>query len=417
MVRQIYALTVKELKVLFADRGAVTVLFLMPVVFILVMTVALQGVFQVGSEAHPLEVLVVNRDRGPLAAQALEALEGLEGIRWRTEVEGRPVDREEAVALVEARKAPLALVFPADFSEGLLAGGPPPNLELLADPTLGRPIVGPVRGAIQGIVGVQAAAIRGRLEALAVLRRWIQDLPPAQAAPLLARLPELEGQGLAASAPPPLPAVQLVRPGVEEAAPALTSAQQNVPAYAVFGLFFLADALASSLFAERQEGTFRRLQVAPLGRGTLLLGKLLPYYLVSLLQVALMFAVGRFAFGLSLGSAPLALLAVTLAAGSAATGLGLLVAALARSPRQASGLTSLLLITLAAVGGTFVPSFVMPRPLQLLSRLSPHAWALAGYQDVLVRGLGLRGVLPEAGVLLAFALAFYGVALTRFRWT
>ncbi|MDQ7029670.1 MAG: ABC transporter permease [Ardenticatenia bacterium] len=148
-------------------------------------------------------------------------------------------------------------------------------------------------------------------------------------------------------------------------------------------------------------------------------GKLLPYYLVNLGQVALMFAIGRLVFGMSLGRAPLALVLVTLATAAAATGLGLLVAALGKTRQQITGIATLLVLVLAALGGTMVPVFVMPAFMQALARLSPHYWALQGYQDIIVRGLGVAAVLPEVGVLLGFALAFYTVALIRFRgrWT
>jgi len=63
-----------------------------------------------------------------------------------------------------------------------------------------------------------------------------------------------------------------------------------------------------------------------------------------------------------------------------------------------------------------VPTIVMPEFMQTLSKISPHAWALSGYQDVIVRGLGMRAVLPETGVLLGFASMFFGVAAWRFRF-
>jgi len=151
-------------------------------------------------------------------------------------------------------------------------------------------------------------------------------------------------------------------------------------------------------------------------RSALLLGKLLPYYLVNLIQVALMFAVGRLVFGMNLGSSPLALTMVTLATAAAATGLGLLVAALGKTTSQISGISTLLALTLAAVGGMMVPTFVMPDFMQTIAKISPHYWALSGYQDVIVRGLGVQAVLPETGVLLGFAVVFYLFAVWKFRF-
>jgi ABC-2 type transport system permease protein len=130
-----------------------------------------------------------------------------------------------------------------------------------------------------------------------------------------------------------------------------------------------------------KDGTSRRL----------LAGKLLPYYLVNLLQVAVMFGVAHFMFGMVLGQ-PAALLAVSLALAAVATGLGVLVATFGKTQAQISGLSVLLTLTMSAVGGCMVPTFAMPDFMQTLARFTPHGWAMQGFQDVLVRGYGLAGV-------------------------
>jgi ABC-2 type transport system permease protein len=150
-------------------------------------------------------------------------------------------------------------------------------------------------------------------------------------------------------------------------------------------------------------------------RATLLVGKLIPYYLVNLVQIGLMFAVGVLLYGVRTGSVP-ALVVVSLALAASANGMGLLVAALGRTEAQVNGFSVLLAVALSALGGMMVPSFVMPPGLRLLSRFTPHAWALEGYHDAMIRGLGLRDVLPEAGVLLGFAALFFAFALWRFRF-
>ena len=92
------------------------------------------------------------------------------------------------------------------------------------------------------------------------------------------------------------------------------------------------------------------------------------------------------------------------------------MAALAKTEAQVNSLSVLLSITLAALGGMMVPTFVMPGFMKTLSLFTPHAWALAGYHDAIIRGLGVTGVLPEAGVLLGFAALFFSIALWRFRF-
>jgi ABC-2 type transport system permease protein len=194
-----------------------------------------------------------------------------------------------------------------------------------------------------------------------------------------------------------------------------STTEQNIPAYTIFGVFFIVLTLASSFFQEKRDGTFQRLLAAPISNITLLVGKLLPYYFVNLIQIALMFAVGVIFFKMGLGNL-FALILVSLAVALAANGLGLFVAAVGKTEAQIGALSVLLAITLSALGGMMVPTFVMPDFMRALSFFTPHAWALSGYQDVIVRGLGVRQVLAETGALLAFAGLFFGLAFWRFRF-
>jgi len=119
---------------------------------------------------------------------------------------------------------------------------------------------------------------------------------------------------------------------------------------------------------------------------------------------------------MSLGHSPAGLILVSLAAAASALGLGVLVSAIARTESQAAGLSVILILTMSALGGCFVPRFVMPDWLRTLGLITPQAWALDAYQDLLVRGYGLREVLPQVGALLGFASLFFGIGVWRFRF-
>ena len=129
-----------------------------------------------------------------------------------------------------------------------------------------------------------------------------------------------------------------------------------------------------------------------------------------------MLGVSSLLFKMSLGYSPVALVVVSLAAAATATGLGVLVASLARTEAQVGGLAVLLLLTLSALGGCFVPRFIMPEWLQTIGLVTPHAWALDAYQDLLVRGYGLLEVLPKVGALAVFAIVFFVIGVWRFRF-
>ena len=411
MIHQIIAITLKELKVLWLDREALALLFAMPMFFILVMSFALEGVFEAGSKGHPIEILVVHQDGGRLAEQAIADLKRMEGLILIETYEGIPLTSDNAEQLIGKGIYSLALHFPEGYTEKILKNSNDPQEEkatvyLLSDPAMNLQLLATVKGAIQG----------------AIERRVLLTRIPQRLKEMFGTLEGMEGQldnllGDTNVSGRERSNVDFIHtfPKGFNAGRRPTATEQNVPAYTIFGVFFIVLTLASSFLQEKRDGTFQRILAAPLSKTALLIGKLLPYYLVNLIQIGLMFCVGVVVFGIKLGNLP-ALVIVSLALAAAANGLGLLVAALGKTEPQVNGLSVLLAITLSALGGMMVPTFIMPNLMKTLSLFTPHAWALAGYHDIIIRGLGTKEVLTEMAVLLGFASFFFVVALWRFRF-
>jgi ABC-2 type transport system permease protein len=187
--------------------------------------------------------------------------------------------------------------------------------------------------------------------------------------------------------------------------------QQTLPGYTVMFVFFIASSMAGSIRQERLNGTFRRLLSAPISRAELLGGKLLATLFIGLIQVFLLFLVGALVFRIGLGNDPVAFLMLTIALVFAAASLGLAVS----TTSIKGGALSVPLIISALVGGSMFPLDLMPPFLRTLSYFVPHSWALKGYQNLMVRGLGLQEVLPQIAALCGFALLFFLFALWRFR--
>ncbi|SNB72364.1 ABC transporter permease [Thermoflexus hugenholtzii] len=418
MLNQILAFTWKDLKIFFKDPGAVALIFLQPFMFIVVMSYALGGLFEPGKD--PIRILVVNQDMGTQAATIIRQLDEMEAFQVETAWEGQPLTREMAEKLILQGKRNLALVFPPDFSEVLAQdpGATPrrrTRIWVIVDPATSSPFVEPILGTLQGLIerSTYTAMMPKGLDYL--FTQLAPQVPPEQREAFKARAQEAMSGGLLGGEEPVVALERTAPPGMRvEKLP--NTFQQNVPGYTIYGVFWIVSLLAGSVLQEKREGTFRRLLAAPMSRAVMLTGKLLPYYLINLIQIAIMLGASSWLFGLSLGRSPLALLAVSLAAAAAATGLGVLVAAIVRTEAQAGGLTVLLLLTMSALGGCFVPRFVMPDWLQTLGLLTPHAWALDAYQDLLVRGYGLQEVWPKVGALTAFAAAFFGLGVWRFRF-
>ena len=423
MIRQLIALTIKDLKVLFKDTGGIAVLFLMPAMFLFVMSNALAGSFTRSDKL--IDVLVVNQDKGTIGATLVDSLKANGGVNAITEREGVALTRESAEKLIIDQKYNIALVIPVDFTEqirqqlGVTTATPVP-IDLIVDPATSEQMLGPVKGAVAGLAQ-QAAFTNIMPMGIDLMLTSIEQNGGSIPAPMRDQLTANSTQtsALTGSNLVTLNQVQPTGMTVEQFP---NTVQQNVPGWTLFGVFFIAQLVAVSILEEKKVGSFRRLMAAPMSRATMLLGKLLPYLILNLVQIALMFAVGVFLLPLTglprleLGQHPEGLILVSMCASLAANGLGLLLAAIGKSVEQIGGLSSLLVVTMAAVGGVMVPRFVMPEFMQTLSFVSPHAWALSAYQDILVRGYGVAQILPACGALLLFAAVFFGIAVLKFKW-
>jgi ABC-2 type transport system permease protein len=393
MLKQIQAMTWKELKIYLKDPAVWAWMFLQPFILIVVLSFAMGGAFGPDADAtEPLYVLAVNQDLGPRAAEILRQLDEMPGITVETSWQSSPLTQETAERLIVEGERSLALVFPASFSENLatltevepaqrvivVAIVDPNPSDRLPDPRLVSSILETVQGLVERAALKTSLAEQVDVAAMVTVERTV----PAGA--------------------------EIVQPS--------NAFQYNVPGITIYGIFWIVSLLAGSVFLEKQDGTFRRLLVAPMSRFTMLCGKVLPYYLINLLQIAVLLALSALVFGISLGSSPAGLVAVSLAAAASATGLGVLVAALARTQAQVGAIATILLLTLAMLGGCFIPRWVMPEWLQTIGLLAPHAWAVDAFQALMVQGAGLLEILPEVGVLSAFAVLFFGLGVWRFRF-
>jgi ABC-type transport system involved in multi-copper enzyme maturation permease subunit len=184
-----------------------------------------------------------------------------------------------------------------------------------------------------------------------------------------------------------------------------------VPSYTVMFAFFLVLTVGWLFVAERRQGTLVRLRAAPLSRAELLLGKFLPCFVMSLFQGVFLLGAGYVIFGMSWGAEPFWLLAVVASTSLAAMGLAMLIAGVAKTETQVAVYGTLLVLILAALSGTFMPRDLMPEQMREFSYVTPHAWALDAYNQLLLSPAPDIAVVGQAcGVLVAFGLGFLALA-------
>jgi len=194
--------------------------------------------------------------------------------------------------------------------------------------------------------------------------------------------------------------------------------QVLVPSYTVTFAFFLVLTVGWLFVTERRHGTMTRLRAAPLTRGQILLGKLIPCLVVSVFQGLFLLLAGKVVFGMSWGAQPWLLLPVVLSTSLAAVGLAMFVAGVARTETQVAVYGTLLVLVLAGVSGSLLPRDLMPEGMKEFSRITPHAWALDAYEQVLhpdAAAVNAFVIWQACGVLSAFGLGFLLLAWWRMR--
>lgn len=192
--------------------------------------------------------------------------------------------------------------------------------------------------------------------------------------------------------------------------------QLLVPSYLVMFAFFLVLTVGSLFVSERRQGTMKRLVAAPLTRGQILIGKLIPCLALSLFQGFFLLAAGKWLFGMSWGSEPAWLVAVVAATSLAAMGLALLVAALARTETQVAIYGTLLVLVLAGISGCMMDRGLMSPQMQSFSLFTPQAWALDAYRQLLINPLpDIARVATACGVLAGFGVGFIALAWVTLR--
>lgn len=382
-LHMLIALIRKELQVLLRDVNALASLFLMPVLFIVIMSMALKDIYNPPQrgEAYALDV----RDKGPLADEFVQRWVALRG-----EPQAVSGDAQEALRRGSLR---YVVTIEAGFSEVLSAPGTPSGVQvrLVADPALDMSLYRATEAELSALVGeIRAEALQDRFTGLS--KRG------GQAIRLL-----VSAERLSLGLHP-------------------TAVQQNVPAWLIFGMFFVVNAIANLLVQEHDNGTLSRLITLGVSPGMQLLSKGLPYLVVNAGQAALMLAVGVWfmpllgADGLSLAQVDWLSLVLLLGSISvAAVGMALALASLIRTHAQASTVGPILNVLMAAIGGVMVPRSVMPHGMQILAGYSPMNWGLEGLLAVLLRHAGAAEILPYVVKLGSFGALMLLAAVLLFR--
>jgi ABC-2 type transport system permease protein len=389
MIKILYILK-KEFLVMGRDVHSLMVLFIMPVAFILIMSLAMRDLFDTHG-ANQIKILVVNQDNSDPSIAFIKTLENLRTFSFHHMADSAGIDFIRHKMFQEDYK--FALVVEKGFS--LIADSNESNtarrqMILLVKPSVNRQTYTILKNTFAASLAKARVAylIKGQEEMLAYAGIDIEKVMKPTGDLIETRY--VSKSKLKFKVP--------------------TSVQQSVPAWLVFSMFFVVIPISNTFIAERNYGTLLRLQSMNISTGLLLVGKLLPFFIVNLIQVVLMILVGIYVVpflggdALTMGDSYGGLLLITTAVSFCSISFALLVASVAKTTEHSTTIGGVFNIILGALGGIMIPKFVMPDFMQTLSVLSPMSWGLDGFLDIFLRNGNILDVMKESLLLFLIGL-------------
>ena len=398
-------LAIKDIRLFFADKRAMLLTFAVPIALITLFAFAFGGAGQSDDEESGTTLLIADEDSTQESKRIIAVLDSLK------EYDVVLTSLERGEKLVKKGSQAAVLVFHKGFSDSMNAGATPP-LEFKYDAAKDAEVYilqGALRGTLSGILGSRPM----ERSALDRFDRQNPDMDAATRQAIHAQISENfapgEAQSQSASIMKTTPLI-----AAKENSPGLIHA---VAGTAIMMLLFSVVGVGASLLDEKEQGTLKKLLYSPLQPNSILFGKMLSTNFVSILQLVVMFIFAWLVFGLDIMSHIPELLLMILATSYACAGFGVLLASFARSRQQVQGLSTLIVLVMSCIGGSMIPTFIMPLFMQKLAVVSVNYWGIQGFYDIFWRALPLTDTtfLTRVLVLALIGTVLNLLALRMFR--
>ncbi len=384
----LYALK-KEFIILFRNRSALLSLFLMPAIFILIMSLAQKDIYKEYTNAN-ITYIIVNHDKGKKSLGFIESLKKYQNLTFVVKE-----NLEEAKKLTKAGKYKFTLLIKENFSENMYKITAKDLLYIYMSPSTKAPIKLYFQSKI--IESIMTLKMKKMLDSMTMYNDSVHVSKPQEM----------------------LHVYYLYNSKNKVTIP--TATQQNVPAWIVFSMFFVIIPISTLFIIERDDGTLDRLEAINSPKIVFFVSKMIPYIMINQLQLYSMMLVGLFIVPMLGGDRLdvaidfLALFVISIAISFAAISFALFLATRMKSIEQASIVGALSAVIMGAVGGIMIPKLVMPEFMQHMTLLSPMSWALEGMLDVFVRKLTVSSVFYEAVILIIFGILLLILSAYNFK--
>ncbi|MBN1145136.1 MAG: ABC transporter permease [Bacteroidales bacterium] len=408
-MRAFWNLVYKDILVLTRDRGGLAMLFIMPMALVLIMTSLQDNTFKAINESG-IKLILLNNDTDSLGNAIENEIKQSNFFRIYKDIDGIAPSEKEVKEAVAEGKYQIGIVIPGDATQRIRNRVKASVTGIFSGDTLHQPVnsdsvfimlyldpatKNSMRSTLQGSIREFADRVESRI----VLNELTREINSRMMMPL-PNLNKIKQETVFYKE-------QYVARGDRTVVP--NSVQHNVPAWTLFAMFFIVIPFASAMIKEREDGSLSRLLTMPCSYSTILNSKILVYLAVCFIQYLLIMAMGVYLFphvglpSLEINGHFLSLSVVAMAAAIAAVGYGIAIGTMTKTHQQAAIFASISVVILAAIGGIWVPVFIMPPIFRQISHISPLNWGLNGFYDILVRNAGLANVLQYVLWLILFA--------------
>jgi len=408
----------KELLLLCRDIGGIVILFVMPMILLIAVTMVQKGSFD-SILGNKVSVLLVDHDKGSISQRVRESFRADENLELLTELQGKPIEEQQARELVHQGAYQLAIVLPEHLSRDLNAHVKQNVDKIMAEfdfsgDTTAREVK-PITAKEIKMYFDPAAQASFKMAIKMSIDKLVSNI---ESKTIYSTFQEELGENIETElGEQQFIAYKEVTQGNGDESAIPNAVQHNVPAWALFAIFFIVVPLSINIVKEKSQGTMVRISTSPTSYGLFLLGKTITYLIISLIQFYLMLLVGIFVFpylglhAFEVNGYFVLLSAIALFSGLAAIGMGILIGTIATTQEQSAPFGATLTVVLAAIGGVWVPVFIMPPLMQQLSAISPMNWGLNAFYDVLLRHGNVGAILPEIILLILFFLLTLTIAM------
>lgn len=418
MLYKLYRSVVKEILLLRRDLGGVIILFVMPLVLIITVTLIQDNSFKKVSDAK-IPILLVDNDNGKVSESVFENLKKSNAFSVVTQLDKESITEPQAREAVFKGKYQLAIVIPKDLSKDLQAKIDQNVNKIMRSFGMGDSTATNNEKKIITQKEVKlyfdpAVQLGFKNAVMSSIDKMISQIETQS---IYTAFQEQLGEEEFNFEQKSFISFKEIIPRINNKEIKPNSVQHNVPAWTLFAMFFIVIPLSINIVKEKTQGTFIRLRTNPVRGIVVMGGKTITYLMICMIQFYMMVAVAVYLFpqlglpALNVDSNLILMSIVALFCGFAAIGYGILVGTIAKTQEQSAPFGSTSVIILAAIGGVWVPVFAMPKMMQVIAQCSPMNWGLNAFYDVILRNARLVDILPEISLLFLFFILTTTIAL------